>query len=82
MTNKMRPQLAAVLLLSLAFSVSGCASGGPSDEPVYQQCRCGTPEHDVLGCTATCCAQGHHDCDNTRCPCIATNSHKAPEPRK
>ncbi len=58
-------------LLALVVVLAGCSSI-PTDAPQPRQheqhCECGTPEHDVLGCTHECC-RGGPECGNPLCLC-------------
>jgi len=60
-----------VLLLLVTLGLGSCAGSPESNresEGTYTECRCGTPEHDVLGCTHECCL-GFVHCGNLLCTC-------------
>lgn len=61
--------------LVLLVTLGSCAGSPATKEQVprvYTECRCGTPEHDVLGCTHECCL-GTGDCGNLSCTCVPRN---------
>lgn len=68
--RKLRPnRLVGVVALVLV----GCSSAPTANEAhepraIHQTCGCGTPEHDVLGCTHECC-RGGPSCGNPLCVC-------------
>ena len=70
MTNKGRCWFHS-WLLAFAVVTAGCSSA-PTDASQPRQheqhCECGTPEHDVLGCTHECC-RGGPECGNPLCLC-------------
>lgn len=66
-----RRSLISALLLAAVLTSPSCSSTGNSAGTVgavMTECRCGNPEHDVLGCTADCCRAGP-DCHNALCVC-------------
>lgn len=64
---RIRRALLGALLLCGPFLLPSC-SGPESTRSAMTECRCGDPEHDVLGCTGACC-NGGRDCDNPACAC-------------
>ncbi len=71
--------LLASLLLPACKGTEGDSNGAasrPINKANLTECLCGTPEADVLGCTAACCLGG--PCDNPLCTCEHESPAAAP----
>jgi hypothetical protein len=78
---KLRSRHMITVVLSF-FALLTLACGGPNAARNYTTCACGTPEHDVLGCTHECCESRGYDCGNPMCTCAAKASPRAAEGKR
>lgn len=79
-------RLGSGAISGLALVLFGCASSPVEPQavaPHHQECECGTPEHDVLGCTHECC-RGGPSCGNPLCLCptMVRGAAKGPQGEK
>ena len=64
----LRRGMLLIVVLAAAATVTSC-KGSPKATGGYRHCRCGTVEHDILGCTAQCCDSVRWHCGNPDCTC-------------
>ena len=67
--RKLSRQIALILFPLLLGGVSCKGTSNHSSGTLYRHCHCGTPEHDVLGCTTECRATVRWYCGNPDCTC-------------
>ncbi len=65
--NSTRSGLRLLFVLALMTMLTACAGSGVRED-VLTDCGCGSPEHDVMGCTAACAVKG--ECENPLCTCV------------